>query len=530
MWFLAWTPHALAHLENPFFSQHINYPGGVNLMWNALMFLPGLVLAPFTLWLGPVLTFNVMTTASVALTGWCGYLAARRFAHSPAAAILGGLVYGFGPYMSAHARGHPNLIAAFVPPLLLIALHEVLVRQRRPAWQSGLVVGLLCTAQFYITQELLATEAVAIVLGIMILAVSHPRAVRERVPYAAKSLGWTLIALVVLTGGPLLVQFFGEQRISGVVQQKDYYVSDLLNFVLPTQAQQFAPDGATSITHDFTGNISEWNAYLGAPLLIFLVVVTARLWREPLVRFAALLGASMAVLSLGPQLHVHGNLTGIPLPWRAVDWLPVLENVLPSRLALFTDLMAALLVARGLEAMVGWARIPRRSARLAGGLAVIGAAVLPLLPAVDFPTTAAATPPFFTDGEAERIPPDTVVLVAPMQQLFPADPMLWQAEAGFRFRMPQGYFLGPDASGHAVYGSPLSTMSTAMEQLQGGAMPTVNDSLRQQFLADMHARDVSMVLVGPMDRQDEMLGFLSAILGTAPEADDGVFIWWQIPQ
>ncbi|TMC48568.1 MAG: hypothetical protein E6J14_10740 [Chloroflexi bacterium] len=528
MWFLAWTPYAIAHHQWPFFTHHINYPAGVNLMWNTLMFLPGLVLAPFTVWLGPVFAYNMMVTTSVALTGWCGYLAARRFVDSHAAAILAGLIFGFSPYISAQSRDHPNLIAAFIPPLMLIVLDETLVRQQRSAWRSGLFLGLLGAAQFYISQELLASEALAIVIGIAILAASHPRAVRPRIAHAARSLGLALWVMWILTAGPLMLQFLGAQRLSGAVQPSDWFVNDLLNFVLPTGALQFSPDSATSITTGFTGNISEWNAYLGIPLLLAVVAVVIRCRRNPVVRFVAVLGFTMAVLSLGSELHIHGHHTDIPLPWRAIADLPVFENVLPNRLALYTDLMLAVLLAIGAVELFGWTPARPRLRRWAGGLAVTGAAAVPLLPSVPYPHAPISVPAFFTDGEAERIPADAVVLVAPMQQMFPDEPMLWQAQAAFRYRMPQGYFIGPDASGQAMYGAQYSYMSVAMEDLQYGHAPAVTPVLRANILSDMRMRDVSTVLVGPMARQPEMLQFLTTILGTPPEADDGVYIWWHV--
>ena len=86
--------------------------------------------------------------------------------------------------------------------------------------------------------------ALAIVIGIAILAASHPRAVRPRIAHAARSLGLALWVMWILTAGPLMLQFLGAQRLSGAVQPSDWFVNDLLNFVLPTGALQFSPDSA----------------------------------------------------------------------------------------------------------------------------------------------------------------------------------------------------------------------------------------------------------------------------------------------
>src|SRR5450759_674402 len=57
MWFLGWPPFALTHGQNPMFTDYIDYPGGVNLMWNTSVLLPGGVLGPLTQLAGFVLAY-----------------------------------------------------------------------------------------------------------------------------------------------------------------------------------------------------------------------------------------------------------------------------------------------------------------------------------------------------------------------------------------------------------------------------------------------------------------------------------------
>ena len=49
----------------------------------------------------------------------------RRFVSSQLAAGAGALLYGFSPYMTAHSLAHPNLTAAFIPPLVLLLLDNI---------------------------------------------------------------------------------------------------------------------------------------------------------------------------------------------------------------------------------------------------------------------------------------------------------------------------------------------------------------------------------------------------------------------
>src|SRR6266511_2694615 len=133
-WFLKSDQLAVTHAHSPLFSHELNVPGGVNLTWNTSVILPGVLLAGVTAWLGPVFTYNLLVTLALPLSAWAASLVFRRYVRSQLAAAVGGLLYGFSPYMVAHALGHLHLILAVTPPLLLALLDEVLVRQRAAPW------------------------------------------------------------------------------------------------------------------------------------------------------------------------------------------------------------------------------------------------------------------------------------------------------------------------------------------------------------------------------------------------------------
>ena len=129
IWSLRWLPFALAHGHDPFTSNYLNYPDGFNLMWNTSILFPAFVLSPITLLFGTVFSYNVLSTVALALSGWCAYFAFRRYARREAAAV-GGLLYGFSSFMFGQAFNHPHLTIAPFPPLVLLLLDELLVRQR----------------------------------------------------------------------------------------------------------------------------------------------------------------------------------------------------------------------------------------------------------------------------------------------------------------------------------------------------------------------------------------------------------------
>ena len=200
-------------------------------MWNTSLPLPGLLLAPVTATWGPVLSFNLLLVLAYGLSAWCAYLAIRRFVPGHLAAAVGGLVYGFSPAIRVQSH-HLHMSLAFLVPLMLLALHEILVRQRRSPWLVGTGLGLMAGAQLLIGEELLAMTALLAFAMLLLVVLTNLRRVRERWLYAAKAFAVALVMVSAIIVWPLSVQFGGPQRIHGDIQ-KTNYSNDLQSFILP---------------------------------------------------------------------------------------------------------------------------------------------------------------------------------------------------------------------------------------------------------------------------------------------------------
>jgi hypothetical protein len=524
VWFLQWSAFAVSHHLNPLVSTYINYPGGVNLMWNTSIILPGILLAPITLTAGPVLSYAVLITVAPALSAMTAMVAFRRFTDHAGAAFAGGLLYGFSPPIVIQSLGHPQVTLAFFPPLVLIALDELLVRQRRSPILVGALLGVLTAVQILTGEEILASTALVAGIATVILVVLHRRQVVGHARHAIVGLAAAGVVASVLAAYPLWLQFFGPQRIHGIIHPRNVFVSDLLNFIVPTGFQAIAPAGLQPIVAQFTGVGVEYNAYLGIPLILLLAVAMWRFWRVPAVRFAVLTALVLAVLSLGPHLHIGGRDTGLRLPFVVIDRLPVFGNILPARLSLYITLLAGMVLAVALDRSLGVRSVWLRS----GAAALVLTTLIPLVPAFSFPAVAAVSPTFFTSAAVQRIQQNEVVLVAPFAR-WPesAAPMLWQALAGMRYRMPEGYVAGPGPDGTAQFGPPASPMSLAMEDIGlYGNRPQMTDDRRAAIRKDLQDHRVTQVVVGPMPHQELMVALFTDLLGRPPEQVDGVLVWW----
>ena len=526
IWYLGWTPHALTHGLDPFFTTQIGSPAGVNVMWSPSMPLLG-VLG----WLpakigGPIFGFNVLVIVGIALSGLAAWLAIRRWSGDGFGPIIGGAVYAFSPYVVSHAALHLNLATVWVPPLLLIAIDEILVTRRRPPWQSGAALGFLAAAQLLISEEVLATSVVVagVLVGVMAVAcrgadVRHIVVARFVPAGAAAALTFLLLA-----GWPLAAQFFGPQRISRQVQDPTTFSTDLLNLVLPTRYQLISPAAATRMSDEFSGFYHEATGYLGLPLLVLLVVATVRLWDDLRVRVAGVTGALILVLSLGPWLHFGKAPLRIALPWLALGKLPLLEHVLPGRLTVFVWLAVAVVVAIVIARATRLA--PRAAARW---LLAVGASLLLLLPA---PLARApfVTPAFFRTWASHHIGADETVLVAPyFVNGGEAAPMVWAAEADYGLRMPEAYAYVPQPNGGTYSGPAQSQLTFIMFVIQQrGAWLVARDEIRAQVAADLKDADVRHVIVGPTEHWRQLLAFFTDLFGRPPDIVDEVAIWRDI--
>ncbi|HMC51426.1 MAG TPA: hypothetical protein VKI64_01615, partial [Acidimicrobiales bacterium] len=149
-----------------------------------------------------------------------------------------------------------------------------------------------------------------------------------------------------------------------------------------------------------------------------------------------------------------------------------------------------------------------------------------LFPRQPYPVTRASTPRFFA-SRAGRMPAGAVALVAPfVVPPFSVDPMGWQAASGMRFRMPEGYFIGPDRSGQPKFGARPTTTSSLMLQIEAGSRPPgVSAGERSEVLGQLSRWRVTAVIVGPMRNRAAMVRFFEGVLGRQPETVGQVSLW-----
>jgi len=499
-WFLEWPAYALAHGLDPLYSTYLFHPTGINLLSNTAEVGLGLLLAPVTWAFGPIATLNVALTVSPLLSALAMYVLLRRWVSWAPAAFVGGLLYGFSPFVVVSLTdAHLMLGFAAVPPLLVLCLDELFARQRWRPWVTGLAIGVLLAVQLSVGTEMLVIAAIAAAVGGLLVVgwgLAHRRVWDARAPYAVRGATAAAASSVLLLAWPAWFALAGPAHLSGDVWGSggllSYGGNSLGLFVRP-----MAPSARiTALTHQLGGYQAPTlsGQYLGWGLVGVLAVGLV-LWRRDLrLWLFAAVGVLSVFLSLGLAFH------GWTL-WRLVVRVPLMSNVIPSRFGLVVYLCAAVMLGIVCDHTRAWVAAgaggragiggpppvlpdPPAGRSVAGAVAGVLVAAIALVPIVTYfadglpLTVTPVRPPLWFRTIAPHLPEHQVLLVFPFA--FRQSNMTWQAVDRMSFAMVGG-------------GGPNSIPSRAGKERVG-----------QQYLADISLAG------GP---QDPVPGEVAAVRG-----------------
>ena len=273
-------------------------------------------------------------------------------------------------FVNVLTDGWLDLAMSVVPPLILLCLDELLIRQQRRPVAIGVLLGLLITLQFFIGTEVLLIisimGAVGIVLVVVYAATRHPDVFKERARFVVIGLAAGGITAAVLLAYPAWFALAGPSHFSAnvwpltgslhVVALRSTTLSD---FLVPwTQAHVNFSLPGYHLLGGYQGPVLS-NQYFGFGVLIVLIGGLIA-WRHDrrLWLFGAITVISI-VLSLGALKH-----------WQPLTHLPLIQNIVPYRFVLVTYLavavMLALIIDHTYQAVNGWHSAAQRSSNQSG--------------------------------------------------------------------------------------------------------------------------------------------------------------------
>ncbi len=545
VWFLGWVPHALAHGLNPFFSNAMYVPTGVNLAQNTEGPLLGLIGAPLTLAFGPLVTANLMLLLAMPLSATAAFVVFGKWQVWCPAAALGGLAYGFSPYMVGQAVGHPVLMFLPLPPFIVLTVVSIF-QGRGPPRRLGLQLGLLVAAQYLISQELLTTVVVLTVIAMTFVALRNPMKIAGLARTAMGPIGIALVVVSALLAFPVWMLLAGPQHVSGPTYPfLNPYHNDLLSFVVHGPLQKVSLGTKTSWTGGFwLWDPTEAGGYVGVPVLILTGCLAWRSRHSARMQLSVATFLTSALLSLGPYLAVHGRATRVPLPFWLLGHLPLINNVLPIRISFEIGACLAAMIAFGLDDLCrspardhqqGHTRQPREHDPRPIIIASVALVVLVVTQLPQWPYV--STPAVVIPASLRHAVPtgDPVAITYPYAYgSTNVGPLLWQAEDGFRFRLLGGYGFHADTSGKgSVLPNPMSPpglqILLAFEEGYYGPIP-VTPELVATTRTTLSKYDVRLIIVDhSAARSGAVMDLFDRTLGPAKVSEGQFSLWadWQ---
>lgn len=366
-WTFWWAKQSIMEGRSPFYTDLLFYPRGVSLISHNFAWLNIAAWLPLQAIVGSVTAYNLILMAVFALNGFAMYLLAREATGSKPAAFIGGLVYGFWPYVLSH-HDHPNLVVICWIPLVLLYLRRMLKGgQKRDALLAALFLFLTGLTRWH----LLIMGGV--VVGLYLL---H-KCLREKACRTRRNLG--LLMLVGLVAGMPLVPLAAPIAIAQLtwaspedilIDEQTMGQTDLLAYVLPSRYHPLWGKTVVRLYESFNVN-QFYVAFLGYTTIALAFYGTVRSW--PQARFWVLVAAVYVALALGPQLRFNGQLyPQVPMPYRLVGdlwFVRILRK--PDRFNIFLGLPMAMLASLGTEALLRQRLFGQHPALLVGAVGIL---------------------------------------------------------------------------------------------------------------------------------------------------------------
>src|SRR5208282_1044884 len=341
MWFFKWWLFSISHGLNPFVTDWVWAPLGINLAWTTCVPLPSLISVPLQVTVGEPATYNIIAMLLPPLAAFSAFLLCRRVTSAFWPSLLGGYVFGFSSYMLDEILRHLDLVGVFPVPLIFLLTLKKLdgeISERRFA----ILLGALLTAQFLCFPELFATVTIVGGFALLLAMTLFGSEMRARLAgLIAPITSAYLVAAAVLS--PYLYYLFTFGFPHSPIWPASRFSADLAGLFVPRETTGLGGVkllAAISRNCDFFQN----SDYLGIVLIVFIEGFRRRYWSVPVGKFLTILLLVIVIAATGPLLHFCGRPV-FPMPWAILGRLPLISIALPMRFMMYAFLVVAVMVA-----------------------------------------------------------------------------------------------------------------------------------------------------------------------------------------
>jgi len=546
-WFLWHFAKAVFAGQNPFYTNLIFYPNEVNLAWSTTDPLAGTLALPLSLAAGPIVAYNLSLILQLALGAFFARLLCLRICRNEAAALIGGIVFGFSPFLLAHALGHLSLVTAFPIPLYMLALARILDAEN-PSWKDGVLLGLalLLTALAHYNYTVFCLMLTVVILAVDLALDGASRLKKTVLPLAAGAVTSFVGFLPILR---MLVGNSTDVPSPRSLENVQKYSADVFGFLIPSWNHvlfgRFARHSDLKIfTAGFEGTV-----YIGPVILVLAFIGFVRgMAKQPRWTLRATAAAFVFyLLSLGPRLRFLGKQSHIPGPALLVygsRFARFLSS--PARFDVIVMLSVAILCALGCAYLLDHWSDARQSATL---LATIIVLLLADILTVPFPNSysfdAALYPDSATIMRSCELPSAAqrgTVLTLPVQRWpYNVKAMAMQMADGGRYALMDGYVsygsetVWSQFQRFPILRSLIALQSTGMDTSnsfaspggaapseQGNALPDISAAgpVTDRQTAEAMIRDLHLnaVVVFDSSSHQTTVSYLTQVFGQPPMA------------
>jgi hypothetical protein len=307
VWSLWWVAHQVTHLGNPWFTSRLAAPAGVQLGYDTLMPLLGLLMLPVTMLAGPAVSYNLLVVLLPGVLCYVMYRVARLWLTSEVGAVAAGALFGLSTMVTFQDWFHLNIAAGTV--FLPLALEAAVRLRRRPGTRRALWLGLVLGLAVLVNQESAIMAAILVLLVLIPWLAARPSLDRLRDCGVA-----ALAALVVAS--PQIAAMAWQANAGGTAATGSILPAwyGRLGAGLPTL---FSPSprlriwGLGALASGFRFPLSEGVPTFGITLTVLALAGLVISWRRPSTRLLGLLWLGSALLAMGSTLKL-GSTSYLP--------------------------------------------------------------------------------------------------------------------------------------------------------------------------------------------------------------------------
>ncbi|MGH9688574.1 MAG: hypothetical protein ACRD5K_15940 [Candidatus Acidiferrales bacterium] len=530
-WFLWHFAHAVLNGHNPFYTHLLFYPTRVNLTWSTTDPLAGFFALPLSIFAGPVVAYNFSLILQLALGAFCARLLCLRISQNEIAAFVGGIVFGFSPYLMAHALEHLSLVTAFPIPLFALALDWILSRDS-PPWRTGIPLGLalLLAALAHFNYAVICIVFATFCLAIEIWG-NYGSGAWRYLGRIWKPLA-TGVATFLIGFSPFLWMTLGARsEVPGPrgVAHIEVMSADAFGFAIPSWNHIFFGKLVRGLNPDLFRAGVEGTVYIGA---VALALAAIGFWKgkggnRGWATRAVILGIAFWFLSLGSRIHVLGRELHVPGPAALFFELPFAKFVsAPARFDVIVALCLAILCSLGAKYLLD---SPANRHRRYWAVPLVVALLLADYLTIPFPRASTVDPG--TGYYVRRLNPNPVgctvpqkfqhgtILAFPLIQAPYCLKSMWMQVADHgRFAIVSGYlsYTPPDAWKPFWKVRILRSLMSLEGQYQ---MPIDATGDAASAAATIRELNLSAAVVYDSPQHDAAVAYMENVFGAKPERD-----------